>query len=26
MGMDPTAPPTENMNLGPPPLSGFVRK
>jgi hypothetical protein len=26
MGMDPTAPPTENMNLGPPPVSGFVRK
>jgi hypothetical protein len=26
LGMDPTAPPTENMNLGPPPLSGFVRK
>lgn len=26
MGMDPTAPPTENKNLGPPPISGFVRK
>jgi hypothetical protein len=26
MGMDPTAPPTENTNLGPPPVSGFVRK
>ncbi|PNF41924.1 Phospholipase DDHD2 [Cryptotermes secundus] len=26
MGMDPTAPPTENKNLGPPPTSGFVRK
>jgi hypothetical protein len=25
MGMDPTAPPTENKNLGPPPISGFVR-
>lgn len=26
MGMDPTAPPTENTNLGPPPVSGFVKK
>jgi hypothetical protein len=26
MGMDPTAPLTENKNLGPPPMTGFVRK
>lgn len=26
LGMDPTAPPSENRNLGPPPMSGFVRK
>ncbi|XP_049864608.1 phospholipase DDHD2 isoform X1 [Schistocerca gregaria] len=26
VGMDPTAPLTENKNLGPPPISGFVRK
>jgi hypothetical protein len=26
VGMDPTAPLTENKNLGPPPMTGFVRK
>lgn len=26
MGMDPTAPISENLSMGPPPLSGFVRK
>jgi hypothetical protein len=26
MGMDPTAPLLENKNLGPPPMTGFVRK
>jgi hypothetical protein len=26
VGMDPTAPLTENKNLGPPPVMGFVRK
>jgi hypothetical protein len=26
MGMDPTAPLTENKNLGPPPMTGFFRK
>lgn len=25
-GMDPTAPVSENVNLGPPPMTGFVRK
>jgi hypothetical protein len=24
MGMDPTAPPSENRNVGPPPIGGFV--
>ncbi|KAK7866472.1 hypothetical protein R5R35_014340 [Gryllus longicercus] len=26
LGMDPTAPPSENKNIGPPPISGFMRK
>jgi len=26
VGMDPTAPLSENKNLGPPPMTGFVRK
>ncbi|XP_068081170.1 phospholipase DDHD2 isoform X2 [Anabrus simplex] len=26
LGMDPTAPPSENKHLGPPPVAGFVRK
>jgi len=26
VGMDPTAPLTENKNLGPPPMTGFIRK
>ena len=26
MGMDPTAPILENKNLGPPPMTGFVKK
>ncbi|XP_063221655.1 SEC23-interacting protein isoform X2 [Bacillus rossius redtenbacheri] len=26
LGMDPTAPPSDNQNVGPPPMSGFVKK
>ncbi|KAG8273152.1 S23-interacting protein [Homalodisca vitripennis] len=26
VGMDPTAPISDNVNIGPPPISGFVRK